>query len=90
MTPEIFDLVEVLTELFAELDRIFHIGLMLATSVEGMYHDHVDLLPLLAARDADGAAELTRRQITSGRDSMIAALALSPSLASISVSPVGT
>ncbi len=83
-------MVELLTELFAELDRIFHIGLMLATSAEGMYHDHVDLLPFLAARDADGAADLTRRQIASGRDSMIAALALSPSVASIAVAPAGS
>ena len=80
-------LVDVLADLLSEQERIFHISLMLADHIDGMYHDHYDLIPYLEAHDGPGAAALTRQQIIMSRDATISALALSPSLASVSVSP---
>jgi DNA-binding GntR family transcriptional regulator len=67
-------LVEMLSDLFNEMERLFHLGLRLRDSSEEMKKEHQGLVVALENGDAEGAQETITRQIIRSRDRILEAI----------------
>jgi DNA-binding GntR family transcriptional regulator len=67
-------LFRVLRDLIESMQRFFFLGLDLGDFGAEMRSEHEELLRLIREGDADGAAEMTRRQIERSRERILKAL----------------
>jgi DNA-binding GntR family transcriptional regulator len=67
-------LFDAMTATFAELTRLFHMGLDLRDSAEEMRAEHIALAKALSARDADRAVQILRSQIGRSQERVMEAL----------------
>jgi len=67
-------LVEMLSDLFNEMERLFHLGLRLRDSSEEMKKEHQELVMALENGDVKTAQESIKRQIIRSRDRILEAI----------------
>jgi GntR family transcriptional regulator, rspAB operon transcriptional repressor len=70
----------ILSDILDQMDRVFHLGLMLSSRADEVVHEHTALVAAVAAGDVQGAREIAGAQIVSARDMVIEAAMSSPSL----------
>jgi DNA-binding GntR family transcriptional regulator len=78
-------LVEILSSLLEEMERFFHLGLMLRDRNDEMFHEHHDLVDALEAGNGERAEQVTAEQIRTAQKMVIEALRSSPSLESVNL-----
>ena len=67
-------LVEVLEELFNEMERLFHLGLRLRDSSEEMTREHQEVVSALENGDVVGVRDVVSQQILASRDRILEAI----------------
>ncbi len=71
--------------LLQEMERFFHLGLMLRDRVTEMHAEHSDLLEALIAEDGERAEQICIEQIRSSQRMVLDALLASPSLQDVNL-----
>ena len=67
-------LVEVLEELFHEMERLFHLGLRLRDSSEEMMREHQEVVSALENGDVERVQSIVSQQIEASRDRILEAI----------------
>lgn len=80
-------LADMVRTLLEEMERLFHMGLLLADRNAEMYHEHRELMQALADRDGARARAVATAQIAASESMVISALIASPGLRTINVAP---
>ncbi len=70
----------IIASLLDEMERLFHLGLMLRDRNDEMYHEHHDLVDALTAGDGERAARVVIEQIEAARRMVTEALLSSDSI----------
>ena len=70
----------IIASLLDEMERLFHLGLMLRDRNDEMYHEHHDLVEALMAGDGERAARVVVEQIEAARRMVTDALLTSDSI----------
>lgn len=78
-------LTEMIAGLLEEMERLFHLGLLLHDRNDEMYHEHHDLCEALLAGDGQRAKQLSIDQIRSSERMVVNALLASPNLQSVNL-----
>ncbi|MBN1318837.1 MAG: GntR family transcriptional regulator [Anaerolineales bacterium] len=71
-------LIDLLSRLLDELQRVFHLGLDLKDSAEEMRAEHFALMKALLDRDPDRSEQIVQSQVTRSRERILEALAHRP------------
>jgi len=80
-------LTAVLHGVLQELERFFRVGLSLTARSSQIAHEHGEVTHAIASGDADGAHARAVEQCLASQEMILAALALSDSLATASIAP---
>jgi DNA-binding GntR family transcriptional regulator len=78
-------LAELIAGLLDDMERLFHVGLMLRDRNQEMYHEHEELVDALAARDGERAEAVSREQIEAAQKMVRDALLASRPLESVNL-----
>jgi DNA-binding GntR family transcriptional regulator len=78
-------LTQMITGLLEEMERLFHLGLMLRDRNAEMYHEHHDLIEALRAGDGDRAEAVAIEQIEAAKHMVMDALLSCPTLESVNL-----
>ncbi len=78
-------LMHMIAGLLDEMERFFHLGLMLRDRATEMYMEHKDLLEALIAQDGEWVEQISIEQIRSAQRMVIDALLASPSLQEVNL-----
>jgi len=75
----------IIASLLDEMERLFHLGLMLRDRNDEMYHEHHDLVDALTACDGERAARVVVEQIEAARTMVTDALLSSDSILTVNL-----
>lgn len=75
--------------LLEEMERLFHLGLMVRDRNDEMYHEHNDLMEALLTGDETRAREVADEQIRAAERMVIDALISSPGIESVNLASTG-
>lgn len=73
-------IVKMIDRLLDEAERVLHLGLVQFDASDQYKDEHEEVLEHIRARNAAGAAELTRKQIEGGKQMVLAAVRSSPQI----------
>jgi DNA-binding GntR family transcriptional regulator len=78
---------EVLERVFNQLQRLFHLGVMLSSRADEVVHEHHEMLDAVMRGDPDLAREVARTQVANARRVILNALLSSDVILSANVVP---
>jgi DNA-binding GntR family transcriptional regulator len=74
-------------DLLEQMERLFHVGLLLTDRNNEMHHERRELIEALKAGDADDAEAVAAAQIATSKTMVVNALLTNTSLDTVSISP---